>query len=285
MPICVTQLNHSQINNVRQLSQRCKRIDNNAIPLYINILQQPRHLPLNLLYYRQNKLLGFLSLFFFYKDGCELTLMVDPSHRHQGIATQLLAAITPLIITKNLPAIYFASPKDRNYSHYINSGFSLQNTEIQMRLVTPLWLKIPENITFENARFEHLQILVEMDNVCFASEGGDIDQFNKILDDPNYLIIIIYLNQAPIGKVHLQRNEFGIKLSNMAILPNYQGHGNGAYLINHIIEYVIQNSSLPLILDVDSNNKKAFNLYKKMGFEIIDTWDMWKAPTNTFLNF
>src|SRR3989338_4450414 len=102
MLICNHQLTLDELTQLRALAARCQQVDGYCIPLYSNLLLKRRNLPCNLLCYHQQQLIGFLSVFFFYDDGCELTLMVDPAWRRQGVAARLMATLMPVIETSGV---------------------------------------------------------------------------------------------------------------------------------------------------------------------------------------
>lgn len=80
-------------------------------------------------------------------------------------------------------------------------------------------------------------------------------------------LILEYENKY-IGYGHIDcdsiKNWIGI-----CILEEYQGKGFGKLILNRLIEIANVKSIKQLYLSVDKNNIKAFTLYEKMGFEII----------------
>lgn len=58
------------------------------------------------------------------------------------------------------------------------------------------------------------------------------------------------------------------KIHKLYILPDKQGLGLGAKLINFAVEYAVLNNNFSLILNVNKYNIAA-RFYEKMGFEII----------------
>jgi len=64
----------------------------------------------------------------------------------------------------------------------------------------------------------------------------------------------------------LNRGEYYI--SNIAVYPEYRGMGIGTYLIN-FLKNKIKDRNLNLVLDVETENKRAINLYKRLGFKVI----------------
>jgi len=278
MPNNNYQLTQEQFTQLIELTNRCKQNDGNTVPIYSDLLLKRRNLPSNLLYYQQQQLIGFLSVFFFYDNACEVILMVDPRWRRQHIAKELISTIMPVIHSRGLSEIFFASPKGLNDAWFSQRGLFYRNTEIQMQ-----WNTIGKNnppsskVSFyQPSSDEEIPILVNIDMACFNTEKTEMEnRFHHLLRDDTYQLFIICYNNQPIGKAHLHQEEGQFQLSDIAILPDVQGKGFGQALVEHCIQYAKRVNALPLRLCVESTNQTALNLYQKLGFETVNTWDFW----------
>lgn len=56
---------------------------------------------------------------------------------------------------------------------------------------------------------------------------------------------------------------------NVGILPDYRGKGYGKLLINYLLKIIDNYSYNTAIINVDTNNTVAFNLYKDCGFNVL----------------
>ncbi len=272
------QLTPDHFDQLNALVLRCQQQDGNTIPIYTNVLSQHRNLPCNLLYYHQQQLVGFLSVFFFYDNACELTLMVDPAFRRQHVASQLVATILPVIQSRFLENVISPSPKALNNAWLSARGFIYQNSEVRMQ-----WsgLKPPpshhSDLSFHQATAEHdIPLLVEIDMACFHSAKRDIEPtYLRLLADKTYVLLIVSKNQQVIGKAHVHYEAKQTVVSDIAILPDHQGHGHGQALVAYCIDYVRSTTSLPLCLDVEADNHNAVHIYDKLGFKTINSCDRW----------
>jgi ribosomal protein S18 acetylase RimI-like enzyme len=76
---------------------------------------------------------------------------------------------------------------------------------------------------------------------------------------------IILIDEKPIGRIFVHRNEQEIRLTDIALLTEYRGKGIGARLITELF----QESDLggkPVTLHVEMQNP-AIRLYNRLGFE------------------
>lgn len=278
MPICNHQLTSNELTQLQALASRCHQQDGNCIPIYSNLLVKRRNLPCNLLYYDQHQLIGFLSLFFFYDDACELTLMVDPLWRRQGIATRLIATIMPVIQTSGIHSIYYPSPKGLNDAWLPTQQLSYQKTEYEMEWkgTNPIQA-IPDGLHFHKGTDKDIQNLTQIDVTCFHTDRLEMEaRFQRLVHDQTYTLFLISFENQVIGKAHLHEDPDHIQLSDIAILPAYRNQGLGQILLNYCIQNASKISTLPLRLEVDSHNQNALYLYLKSGFKITNAWDLWK---------
>jgi len=81
---------------------------------------------------------------------------------------------------------------------------------------------------------------------------------------------IIYYNDKPVGFISYSMiNEYQCKVYKIYVLPKHQRKGIGRISINDAIDYAKEGKAMELILNVNRNNTKAIEAYKKYGFSII----------------
>ncbi|MDO9546324.1 MAG: N-acetyltransferase [Pelolinea sp.] len=67
-------------------------------------------------------------------------------------------------------------------------------------------------------------------------------------------------------------------ISNIAVLPAYQGQGIGKFLLYHTEETASKQGFKKISLTVDVKNEHAFRLYKKLGYKVIETIHIDSVP-------
>ena len=76
------------------------------------------------------------------------------------------------------------------------------------------------------------------------------------------------LNNEYIGFICILDLDTELEIIDVFVLPEYQGNGYGDKLLKYILDnYKNRN----YFLEVNVNNEKAINLYKKNGFDILTT--------------
>lgn len=59
-------------------------------------------------------------------------------------------------------------------------------------------------------------------------------------------------------------------ITNVSVLEEYQGSGIASKLIKNVIRFGRKNSFVKLVLELNINNTKAFQLYEKHGFVVTE---------------
>ncbi|CAM2843315.1 GNAT family N-acetyltransferase [Legionella worsleiensis] len=275
----VNQLNPQQLKELEALVAFCKQSDGSIPNTYPHILSQARSLPASVLYYNEKEqLTGFLSVYFFYEDAVEIAVLVKPSERKQGIAKKLIEAIMPIIKGHEFNRLIFSSPSHLNDQWMLAKGFTYLHSEYCMEReeLSPL-LENNNTLNFRKANMDDIPVLSAIDKACFPKHYVEsIERFQHIIEGREYEIIIALQNNKPIGKAHIRWQDDGATLSDIAILPAYQGKGLGTSLITYCINQALIEGKPHLNLDVETHNLKALNLYSRLGFLIQNACDYWE---------
>ncbi len=276
------QLNDEQLKELEFLVSQCKKNDDSTPNVYTHILSQQRSLPACMLYYENQQLIGFLSVYFFYDDAVEVALMVHPSKRKKGIAKELIYSILPLVEYHNYHKLIFSSPSHLNDSWLKLKGLTYLHSEYYMERhdLNPI-LDDNKSLIFRNADANDIPILCAIDKACFPKHQADsVERFQHLISGRDYQILIAFKDNQPIGKAHLRWQEHGATLSDIAILPAQQGKGLGTALIAYCINTALSEGKPNLNLDVETHNLRALDLYTRLGFLTTNACDYWTIKLN-----
>jgi ribosomal protein S18 acetylase RimI-like enzyme len=86
---------------------------------------------------------------------------------------------------------------------------------------------------------------------------------------------IVELNKIPIGCLIVERAG-EIRLINIALLPEFRSRGIGSFLLKQL-QAEAQAADKPLDLSVLKTNNRAVNLYKRCGFAVIGSDELYLA--------
>lgn len=277
MLIQTSELDKHQLAALDLLCVTCKKTDGNQVAIYRHLLGKNRGRPSNILFYDQQTLVGVLGAFFFYQHTCEIALLVAPEFRRQGIAARMLDAIAPLLETEGVKKLVFSSPHGLNDPWLLGAGLCYEGSEFQMQrhLSEPL-PTLSSSTLIRLANLHDISDLCAIDSACFPTQNIDMPhRFHMLLNSADNCLFIIKQNLVTVGKAHLCWQATGARLSDIAILPEAQGHGLGTALLTHCINHALAVNQPDITLDVETTNKQALGLYTRLGFTVNNAHDYW----------
>ena len=107
------------------------------------------------------------------------------------------------------------------------------------------------------------------------AQGVIMNVFQSVTRD-QYLGI---LNDEIIGMGSSSRDGDEVSIFGFGITPEFRSKGYGRDLLHLIVEHLTQSGIREIVIEVDSNNKHAFNLYEKFGFQIETAFEYHRKKT------
>lgn len=267
-----------QQQDLEKLTSLCLAADGGLPRIYHDLLNQQRETESNFLYYQYGVLIGFASVYFFYEQACEVSLMVAPKQRQQRVARELIKAMLPLLYTRGMKRVLFSLSGAVQHDWALKLAFTYHNSEYHMcRGVGEEPVFANPSLTVREAVLSDLPVLLALDQACFPGQGIDMTRrFTQILLNPDYHILVAEIDGQVVGKAHLRQQMDSVLLSDIAISPSRQGKGLGRELLAHCIRDAQACGLGSISLDVETDKTNALNLYLKQGFKIVNTYEFWE---------
>jgi ribosomal protein S18 acetylase RimI-like enzyme len=203
--------------------------------------------------YDRDALAGYLGVCSFDSAVWEVNGMVRPNYRNQGIFTELFRrmlgefnARSPqelLLLSdkKSASGLRFIESLHANY-HHAEYGMVLKASNFEQR-------------------------------EGFAEHGGDSSNLLRskgALDvqetDAEQHTFVGTIDDKVIGSVRLELLPDMGGIYALEVVPEYRGHGYGRALLSWSIAKLISMGAKTVILQVDTDNARALNLYTSTGF-------------------
>ena len=80
--------------------------------------------------------------------------------------------------------------------------------------------------------------------------------------------VIVGENGAPIGRLYLDERDDEFRVIDIALLPEFRGHGIGGKIMQEVIDRAFA-ADKAVRIHVEHNNP-AMHLYKRLGFEMVE---------------
>lgn len=264
---------------IKSLRLRCMAFDKSFLPLYNNLwsLRLSFDYPQDVLLWDQDHLIGYLGVFFYKLDCPEVVLLVDPQHRHQGVARLLLNKLNELLAQFELDR-YLLISASADFDQVLQR-YGAKQTRVEFVLQLFKWQIDGEQkiLTVRQATHDDLEKLLELHQQCFASPiERNRKRFAGYLEQPDSPVYLFFYRDVLIGKLHMYTDTEVIRLYDICVLPAYQGQQFGFALMQCWYNMVKQDIKKPPVLEVLSNNIPALKLYQKCGFKIVTKLTYWQ---------
>ena len=286
-------LEKEDYNRIYDLQEQCTRYDPIALKLELDYkLAVAQESTGNtgiqgsneFLYFMGEQLIGYIGICSFGGQGApfEVTGMVHPDYRRQGIFTQLYELVLAECNRRNSGEVLFlcdkASGSGQAFLKKIDAAYKYSEFEMYLRGDHP---KPTENqlcgVIFRKAVNEDAYEIARQNAIYFGEEvpevlPDDVENASGILlpEQEEKRGMTIYLAEKDgrtIGKVHLQIDSAAVGgIYGLGILPEFRGNGYGRAMLLRAIEKLKETQVKEIMLQVAAENAAALNLYKSCGF-------------------
>lgn len=211
------------------------------------------------LYYEGHQVVGYLGILSF-GNTAEITGMVHPAFRRNGIFTKLLEAASKEMENRKYSQILLLTDeKSISGRGFINSHGGLYiNSEYEMTFTDNPLLNLSK-LTLTPAKPSDFDAIRHIDEECFG-ESNSIDAENTY---------VAYHYGTMIAKVRLELYNGEGGIFGLGVLPEFRNQGYGKGLLENSIFELKKQGAKKIFLQVVTDNENALGLYLNTGF-IID---------------
>lgn len=128
-----------------------------------------------------------------------------------------------------------------------------------------------EELTLEIGQRRHIADIIEIERLGYAGKTpwGYVALENDIVKSQQSLYLIFYNGEEPVAFLGSRFEITDIHITNIAVVPAWQGKGIGSLLLNLLKAVGEKEAISSLTLEVRVSNDSAKKLYRKMGFEAL----------------
>ncbi|WP_068791766.1 GNAT family N-acetyltransferase [Brevibacillus laterosporus] len=277
-------LTEAELIQIKELLQVCNTHDNIQIKLNLDMLTcRPTDQIQDFYFAIDNRIIGYLALYIFNTQEVEISGMVDPAYRRNGIFSSLLRQAYPEIERRQLPKLIFMSQEksDSGKAFLESLGSTYSFSEYWMELEAPPTELIAPSLSLREATQEDLPLLVQIDMEAFGATKEDATRYASTgVEEPDRHLIMAFHNSEFIGKISYQRIENMDFIYGFAVMPAQQGKGFGREILTRLVNDLLQKQSPSIVLEVETKNKSALTLYNRCGFKEVTANDYYILATS-----
>jgi ribosomal protein S18 acetylase RimI-like enzyme len=279
--IAKTALTPGEIAAISRLIDVCNAHDGLRMRIGLEMLRERSGDETNdFLYYADGQLVGYLEADSYGSKDKELTGMVHPHFRRQGIFTTLYTAAKEELHQRGAQKLVFVSEhkSEPGQAFLATTGAELAYAEHEM------WLgtfhergRRTEGLSMRRADVEDIDTVVSF----LATDSGNVEGVKawvtELMGKPHqFWFFLATLNGQPLGTVRLDFMDDLIGIYAFEVRLGYRGLGYGREMLEQLIHIAQAESHKPIMLDVETNNTNAVGLYLSCGFEIKTTYDYYE---------
>lgn len=276
-------LNPIQLTQIQQLESVCNQFEALTMKLnWMTLRDRPKDQGNDFLAYAAGQLVGHLALYGFNQREAEISAMVHPNHRRQGIFKQLVALANTELKTRSIPEMLFiceqSSASGKAGMQALAAHYEL--SEYKMRWQEPPTFSAgPSLLQLRPGQPEDIPELVRLDEICFGVSPEAAQRWlAQDLADPQRRLWVATLGPLKIGKINVWSSATETYISGFCIQPEYRGQGYGKTALTRVLEQLAAERHTQVVLEVACENEHALSLYQQCGFRTITAYDYYRLP-------
>ena len=257
------QLTEQERKVAKALIASCQAHDQTFREPYLsNMLNFNPNMPAFFLYYQEGELLGLLTVYADDED-IEVSILVDPSHRREGIARAMYRSFEKEMASYPIRSVTFQTERVFLDHHPdLASHWGLvedEETETWLgRDRTPYALDSRSDVKVLLAEPSYLDEIAQLHHQPFSDA--------EALKDSDGLLYILLKEAQVIGVCTVDLSGNNNYLYGLAVAEAYRGQGYGSYLAKSVVNQLIAQNDKSFQIAVEDSNVGAKRLYEKIGF-------------------
>ena len=268
-------LSQEELSESKKLINCCQAYDGTYRDPYLsNMLNFDPNMPAFFLYYEKGELVGLLTVYADDQD-VEVTILVHPDHRRQGIARALYRSFEKETASYPIESVTFQTERaflDR-YPDFVSNWGLVEDEETETWLGKdrrPYPLATVSNLDVLLADRSYQNQISQLKFQVFSEEHESkevVDRYvAKALKDPESRLYILLKNGQVIGTCTVDLSTNTNYLYGLAISEPERGKGYGSYLAKSLVNQLIEQNDKEFQIAVEDSNVGAKRLYEKIGF-------------------
>jgi len=279
-PVMLTKITSSQRTQIEELIRTCCLAEPIRLSTPLPAADEPLSGECFFALYDRDCLVSLIHLFYPDYSIGELIGFTDPKYRRQGCFSQLLDCAADTADEIGLSQVYVVS--DGRSSDTVQALFTLgldaEYTEymLEKTLTEHLDGRLSaspvnvENFSLKEASSSEINtdLFCRIFDVSPAESSSYLDEISS---DARIRTFTFMKNDCVLGQTQITMMDGLAYLSGFGILPEFRNQGLGLIFLHFLEDSLAGEGITKLTLQVSSKNKPALSLYRKDGFDVLES--------------
>ncbi|WP_097027181.1 GNAT family N-acetyltransferase [Clostridium peptidivorans] len=264
----LTENQMAEILNLETIAFRTDNLENHAF--LSNEINFDKTMPCFYMGYENDELIAFLTTFMPTSYEAEISAVTHTEHRKKGYFKKLFQAAKETLLLAGINKILLViEPKSKSGVEVIKNfnGCNLERSEYRMSHNGSKTLSEYVELNFFEVNNQNKEVFTQIMLNTFPDLEESSNFIDTVISSESRRGYIAYKEEIPVGAFNFNYEEGSSFLYGVGIAASYRGKGFGKQLVGFALTEGLKKSD-KVVLDVDSENPIAFNLYKKCGFRI-----------------
>lgn len=289
----ICRLNGRQREEIRGLESICKEFDNIKSEVYLKAEGDTKNaFPCFYLAYSEERLIGFLSVYFITEEEVEIMALVHPEERKKGCFTKMLHKVKKSLKEYDVKRFLFVhEPASKAAIQVLKKiGAELKSTEflLSYQRTDETGFSNPDKLTIETIteQTKDIEEAIKIHQELFQLEEEETKK--RILSgieqsqQEKGRFYIVKKKETVIGICSVLFDTKRCYIYDFGICVAEQEKGNGKHMLELVIHELRNDPHATkytekFVLHVSGENQKAFQFYINFGFQIAEQYDYYST--------
>lgn len=265
-------LSENQIIQIHGLEAICRSYDktNSSISL-AQELNFHKDMCCFFLAYEEKMLAGIVSIFAPTMREAEISALIVPARRRQGLFKALLKKAAEELQKFDIKEVYIVQDTASDSGCRVLEKWCTAIDHSEYLLVYDKSFERKKHSPEVSVKQTHSADIEQTVRLALGVFGGSADEwtalYQKSILSPDILCFTAYFNKEPIGICSVNHTAQGLFIFGFGILAAHRRKGFGSAFLTAIVSGLMQDYADDILLEVDSENSGACKLYISNGFK------------------
>jgi len=271
-------LDHRRLDAIAALEADVVAVDGGRLKLEWGALTgRPGDTADDALWWSGERLVGFMGIYSFGSD-VEITGMVDPGARREGIGSRLLNAVLSECGRRGHHDVLLIVPRASRGGQLLAQarGGQIEHSEYALIMTDPPAAgSIDPAVSLRAADPADAPVLERLLTVAFDHPATAV--FSRLAAGDQ--LLVVERDAAVIGTLRVTSDVDGAGVYGFAIDPDHQGRGIGRDVLRRVCAAEFARGGRRVHLEVEADNARALGLYTSLGFRPENIEDYYRIST------